>query len=149
MVFKNCDGIMPAIPEPLKLEDEKLLKSVDSLLSDVRRHIDNQAFHEALRIIWQVISQANRYVDSIAPWALKKTNPIRMAEVLAVLAETIRKIAILVQPVMPESAGKILDQLGVDPTQRDFNFLAGKVRLASGHGITKPEPVFPRFVDED
>ncbi len=148
MVFKNCDGIMPAMPEPLKSEDEELLKSVDSLIIDVRRHIDNQEFHEALRIIWQVISQANRYIDSIAPWALKKTNPERMAEVLAVLAETIRKIAILIQPVMPDSAGKILDQLGVDPTQRDFNFLVGKARLASGQGIAKPEPVFPRFVDE-
>ena len=80
--------------------------------------------------------------------ALKKTNPARMAEVLAVLAETIRKIAILVQPVMPESAGKILDQLGVDPTQRDFNFLVGTARLGSGQEIAKPEPVFPRFVDE-
>ena len=148
MVFKNCDGIMPAIPEPLKLEDEELLKSVDSLLLDVRRHIDNQAFHEALRIIWQVISQANRYVDAIAPWALKKTDPVRMGEVLAVLAETIRKIAILVQPVMPDSAGKILDQLGVDPAQRDFNFLVGNAQISSGQGIAKPEPVFPRFVDE-
>lgn len=147
MIFKNCDGVMPAIPEPLKPEDEELLKSVDSLLIDVRRHIDNQAFHEALRIIWQVISQANRYVDSIAPWALKKTDPVRMAEALAVLAETIRKIAILVQPVMPESAGKILDQLGVESTQRNFNCLAGTARLASGQGIAKPEPVFPRFMD--
>ena len=148
MVFKNCDGIMPARPEPLKLEDKELLERVDSLLIDVRRHIDNQAFHEALRTIWQVISQANRYVDAIAPWALKKTDPVRMGEVLAVLAETIRKIAILVQPVMPDSASKILDQLGVDPAQRDFNFLVGEARLSSGQGIAKPEPVFPRFMDE-
>ena len=148
MVFRNCDGIMPAIPETLKSDDEELLNSVDLLLTDVRRHIDDQAFHEALRVIWQVISQANRYVDSVAPWALKKTDPKRMAEVLAVLAETIRKIAILIQPVMPESAGKILDQLGVDPKQRDFSFLVGTARLASGQGIAQPEPVFPRFVDE-
>ena len=148
MVFKNCDGIMPARPEPLKLEDKELLERVDSLLIDVRRHIDNQAFHEALRTIWRVISQANRYVDAIAPWALKKTDPVRMGEVLAVLAETIRKIAILVQPVMPDSAGKILDQLGVDQAQRDFNFLVGEARLSSGQGIAKPEPIFPRFVDE-
>ena len=149
MVFKSCDGIMPAIPEPLKSEDEELLKSVDSLLMNVRRHIDNQAFHEALRIIWRVISQSNRYIDSIAPWALKNTDPVRMGEVLAVLAETIRKIAILVQPVMPGSANKILDQLGVEPSHRDFSFLIGESRLVSGHRIAKPEPVFPRFVDED
>ena len=71
-----------------------------------------------------------------------------MGEVLAVLAETIRKIAILIQPVMPESAGKILDQLGVDAKQRNFSFLEGTARPASGQKIGKPEPVFPRFVDE-
>jgi methionyl-tRNA synthetase len=148
MVFKNCDGVMPALPDQLKAEDDELLTSADSLLASVRHHIDNQAFHEALRLIWQVISQANRYVDSLAPWALKKTDPVRMREVLAVLSETIRQIAILVQPVMPASAAKIFDQLGVDPAHRDFNFLEGVARLASGQEIVKPEPIFPRFVDE-
>ena len=49
---------------------------------------------------------------------------------------------------MPDSAGKILDQLGVDPAQRDFNFLVGEARLSSGQEIAKPEPVFSRFMDE-
>jgi methionyl-tRNA synthetase len=79
---------------------------------------------------------------------LKKTDPARMAEVLAVLAETIRQVAILVQPVMPDAAAKILDQLGVDPAARDFTQLAGQARLANGQIIAKPEPVFPRFFDE-
>jgi len=67
---------------------------------------------------------------------------------LAVLAETIRQVAILVQPVMPDAAAKILDQLGVDPVERDFTQLAGQARLANGQMIAKPEPVFPRFVDK-
>jgi methionyl-tRNA synthetase len=149
MVFKNCNGVMPALPTQLKVEDETLITSADALLKNVRQHIDNQAFHEALRVIWQVISEANRYVDTTAPWALKKTDPVRMGEVLAVLGEAIRQIAILVQPVMPASAARILDQLGIDPAHRDFSFLNGTERLASGQQIAKPEPVFPRFVDED
>jgi methionyl-tRNA synthetase len=64
------------------------------------------------------------------------------------LAETIRQVAILVQPVMPDAAARILDQLGVDPAERDFTQLAGQARLVSGQVIAKPEPVFPRFVDE-
>ena len=72
-----------------------------------------------------------------------------MSEVLAVLGEAIRQIAILVQPVMPASAARILDQLGIDPAHRDFSFLNGAVRLASGQQIAKPEPIFPRFVGED
>ena len=149
MIFKNCDGIMPALPINLANEDEALLTSADALLEKVRQHIDNQAFHEALRVIWQVISQANRYVDSVAPWALKKTDPLRMEEVLAVLAETIRQIGILVQPIMPGSAAKILDQLGVNREERDFSFIGGAARLANGQKLIKPEPIFPRYLDEN
>ena len=49
-----------------------------------------------------------------APWALNKTDPARMATVLYVLAETIRHLAVLAQPITPAGAGRILDQLAVD-----------------------------------
>jgi len=141
--------VMPALPTPMDAQDLALLSSVDGLLGTVRQQIDRQAFHEALRDIWSVISQANRYVDAVAPWALRKTDPVRMGEVLAVLGETIRQVAILLQPVMPMSASKILDQLGIDTDARDFSTLAGAVRLPAGQAIEKPEPVFPRYVAED
>ena len=149
MIFKNCDGTMPALPDSPQSVDAELLASTDALLGLARGHMDTQAFHDALREIWQVISDANRYVDATAPWGLKKTDPERMAEVLAVLAETIRQVAILVQPVMPEAAGRILDQLAVTAEERDFTFVGGHVRLAAGRDIAKPEPVFPRYIVED
>ena len=148
MIFKNCDARMPAVPAQPNDMDQALLAAADDLLDQVRELLDRQAFNEALRVIWQVVAEANRYVDAAAPWALKKTDPVRMAEVLAVLAETIRQIAILTQPVMPHSASLILDQLGVDNAERDFRFISGKRRLASGHQIYKPSPVFPRYLDE-
>ena len=49
---------------------------------------------------------------------------------------------------MPGSAAKILGQLGVDEAVRDFGVLGGAARLTSGHEISKPEPVFPRYVEE-
>jgi methionyl-tRNA synthetase len=148
MIFKNCDGVMPALPVSPTAQDTALLDAVDGLLTTVRQQIDRQAFHEALRDIWQVVAEANRYVDANAPWALRKTDPERMKAVLAVLGETIRQVAILVQPVMPESAAKILDQLGVEAAARDFTVIGGRGRLAAGQAIAKPEPVFPRFVED-
>ena len=148
MIFKNCDGVMPALPVKPVEADHTLLSAADGLLDQVRDLLDRQAFNEALRVIWQVVADANRYVDTSAPWALKKTDPARMAQVLAVLAETIRQIAILIQPVMPQSADMILDQLGVDTAKRDFSVIAGNGRLASGHQIDKPSPVFPRYIEE-
>ena len=149
MIFKNCDGVMPALPAEPTAEDLALLDSASAMLDQVRHHMDMQAFHEALRCVWEVVSDANKYVDSSAPWGLKKTDPQRMGEVLAVLAETIRQAAILVQPVMPDSAAKILDQLGVDAGERGFEQLAGGGQITAGVQIAKPEPVFPRYVVED
>ena len=65
------------------------------------------------------------------------------------LAEIIRQVAILVQPLMPDSAERMLDQLGVVTDQRSFVQIGGATRLASGHVIAKPEPVFPRYVEEE
>ena len=149
MIFKNCQGIMPALPTSPTAEDRALLDAADGLIAEVRFQMDRQAFHDALRAIWQVVSDANRYVDAMAPWGLKKTDPARMGEVLAVLAETIRQVAILVQPVMPVSAAKILDQLGVAPADREFTAIGGKGRLQGGNTIHRPEPVFPRYVEDE
>jgi methionyl-tRNA synthetase len=85
----------------------------------------------------------------MAPWALKKTDPPRMQEVLAVLAEVIRQVAILVQPIMPEATSRMLDQLGVDDDARGFDRIGGATRLPSGHVIEKPEPVFPRYIVDE
>jgi len=148
LVFKNLDGVIPAFPEPLQPEDAALIEAADGLLETVRAEMDKQAFHEALRLIWEVIAKANRYIDQTAPWALKKTDPARMAEVLAVLLETIRQLAILIQPIMPASAAKLLDQLLIEEGARDFAVIGGAGRIASGQAITKPQGVFPRFMDE-
>jgi len=149
MIFKNCDGVMPALPATPTDDDQAMLDAADALLPAVRDAIDMQAFHEALRLIWQVVADANRYVDTTAPWGLKKTDPKRMEEVLAVLAESIRQVAILTQPVMPQATALMLDQLGVAADSRDFTALGGAARLSSGHKIEKPVPVFPRYVVEE
>src|SRR3546814_1902528 len=82
--------------------------------------MDRQQFHNALTKVWEVVGDANRYIDHAAPWTLRKTDPARMATVLYVLAEAIRRLAILCQPVMPDAMAKMLDQLAVDPAARAF-----------------------------
>ncbi len=74
----------------------------------------------------------------------KKTNPERMETILYVTAEVLRQIAILVQPVMPEGAGRLLDQLAVPEDARGFATLGPKGRLKPGTVLPPPEPVFPR-----
>ena len=147
MINKNCDAKVPVVGA-LSDADRKLLGSAHDLLARVRALILEQSFHRALETIWQVIGDGNRYVDEQAPWALKKTDPARMATVLYVLAETIRHLAILVQPFMPQSTARMLDQLAVPADARTFAALTEKHALKSGTDLPKPEGIFPRFVEE-
>ncbi len=146
MTNKNCDGRVPE-PGALAPEDDALLGQAAGLLEKCRAAFDVQQFHTALIAIWEVISAANRYVDAQAPWELRKSDPPRMATVLYVLAETIRRLGILVQPFMPQSAARILDQIAVPEGARSFDAL--DTALVPRTALPKPSPVFPRFVDDE
>ncbi|MCP5381792.1 MAG: methionine--tRNA ligase [Kordiimonadaceae bacterium] len=147
MIFKNCDGVMPS-PGDYSDADNAILAATDKMLEEVRAHIDVQAINKSLEVIWKVVSDANGYFALQEPWALKKTDPARMATVLYVTAEIIRQVGILIQPIMPDSAGKLLDLLKIPAEERGFDQLGGGERLKSGWTLEKPEGVFPRFVDE-
>jgi len=146
MIAKNCDGKVP-LPQALEPQDEELLSAATALLQEVRGEIDRQQFHTVLTRIWEVVGAANRYIDHAAPWSLKKTDPARMATVLYVLSETIRRLALLCQPVMPDAMTTMLDQLAVATTARDFAALENK--LEAGTALPPPQPIFPRFVEEE
>ena len=144
IVNRNCEARVPE-PGPLAAADEALLEAARGLLARLRGDFAEQAFHRALETLWQVVGDADRYVNEQAPWALKKSDPKRMETVLYVLAEVIRHLAILVQPVVPGAAAKLLDQLAVPADRRDFAALA--MPLAPGTTLPKPEGIFPRFVE--
>lgn len=145
MVGRYCDK---SVPEPgasaAELAEEPLLASAYGLLERVRTLVEQQAFHKALEEIWRVVSAANRYVDSSAPWALRKTDTAAMQRVLYVLAETIRLLALVAQPFVPGAATKILDQLSVPADARDFAHFGPDHALKPGAELPKPTPVFPR-----
>lgn len=148
MINKNCGAKVPD-KGTYADADTKLLNSAYNLLPLCRAHLDVQAFHKTLDEIWAVIGAANRYVDEQGPWSLKKTDPARMATVLYTLAETIRVIALLVHPFMPQSMDKLLEQLSVPANARDFTHINAAHSLKSGVDLPAPQGIFPRFVEEN
>jgi methionyl-tRNA synthetase len=145
MIVKNCDGQVPA-PGAFTDEDKAMLEAADALLAITREEMGRQQLHKALAAIIAVVSQADRYFAGQEPWALKKTDPARMGTVLYVTAEVVRNIAILLQPFMPESAGKLLDLVAASADERTFAHLGEAGRLKAGTPLEAPKPVFPRYV---
>ncbi|WOS64454.1 methionine--tRNA ligase [Sinorhizobium fredii] len=145
MIVKNCDGQIPACG-PLTEEDRAMLAAADALIETTREEMGKQLIHRALAAIIAVVSETDRYFAGQEPWALKKTDPERMATVLYVTAEVVRQIAILLQPFMPDSAGKLLDLVAVPAEKRDFANLGETGRLVAGTPLEAPKPIFPRYI---
>ena len=144
LIARNCGGILPARGTATE-DDIVLLAAAEALLEVVRAHIDRQTFHEGLEEIWKVIRAANGYIDRQAPWALNKTDKVRMGAVLRVLVDTIRVVATLLQPLMPGNMARMLDQLGVAAGARSFAALT--TPLTDGQTLPPPQGVFPRYVE--
>ncbi|OBF63804.1 methionine--tRNA ligase [Mycobacterium sp. 852002-51971_SCH5477799-a] len=146
MIAKNLDGVVPE-PSELVGADSELLATADGLMDRVRASFDSQAMHLALEAIWLMLGEANKYFSAQQPWVLRKSeseaDQERFRTVLYVTCEAVRIAALLVQPVMPESAGKLLDLLGQTADQRAFADVGA--RLAPGTALPAPTGVFPRY----
>ncbi len=143
-IGKNAGSVMPmrGIPVPA---DTALRGHIANLPGQVRAALDRQAFNEALEVMWVAIRAANAYIDQQAPWSLRKIDAKRMESVLALLVDLLRVVATLLQPFMPGSMARLLDQLAVPVELRDIAALA--IAVPSGTRLPMPVGVFPRFVD--
>jgi methionyl-tRNA synthetase len=148
MVGKHGGAVVPT-PGVFNVVDQLILEATDGLLERCRADMNNQAIHLALSAVWQGVADTNRYFAAQEPWALRKSDPQRMGTVLYVTAEVLRQVGILVQPVMPEAAAKLLDLLGVPAEERSFASLGPTGRLVPGTPLPPPQPIFPRYVEAE
>jgi len=148
MVARAFGGVLPK-PAAFTDSDRLILDAADALIGKAREAMATQQLHQVLNAVWAVVAEANRYFAGEAPWALAKTDPARQGTVLYVTAEVLRQVAILAQPFMPASAGKLLDLLAVPASERSFAMLGGGHRPAAGATLPPPAPLFPRYVEAD
>jgi len=145
MVFKNCDKAVPINVGPYTEADEELLAQARNLRETVSTAVSVQAIHLYSQGMIEMVRLANKYIDDQEPWVLRKTDPDRMATVLYVLMEVLRYVAILYQPIIPDSSNRILDVLTVPKDERTFAYLSDDYAIQQGNPVTKPQPIFPRL----
>src|SRR5688500_9397566 len=128
MIFKNLAGVLPAAGEAI--DDQALLAEVRQACATLESEFDRFAFSAGLEAWMAAVFACNQYVDVAAPWALKKSDPERMAEVLGTLVVAVRLLAEAVVPVVPASAESLIALID-----------SGK----DGSPIAQPTPIFPRL----
>ena len=145
MIIKYTDGNVFK-REKIDEDDKDLLNSPEDIFEKYTYLMDNFKFNQAIIIIWDIIRKANAYVDLKAPWSLYKKNDKKtLYTVLNVLINTIFKVNILLQPILPFASKKIFRQLNVEEVQ-NFGLINSEVEV--GSKINKPEGVFPRIAED-
>lgn len=137
---------------PISLNEEfkshKILCRGYDLFFEIEKKIKLFEYHKALEIIWNFIDSLNQFIDEMEPWNEIKKNKEKAAITLSILIESIRIVAILTQPFIPDSSVKILNILNINENERSFEFLSFKNSIKKNHSINDIEPIFPRFNSE-
>ena len=148
MIFKNLGGVLENFTHADA--DRKLTDLViDACRTDLPREFEALAFSSGIEAWMRAVFACNQYVDEQAPWALRKTDPERMAAVLYTLFGCIRHLAIAMQPIVPAAAASLLDQLGIPHEERGYAALDDvdwyRRIVAAGMTLSQPNPIFPRL----
>jgi len=144
MVEKYNDGIIPDVVLKEEL-DESLIDIAINAEEKVEKYMDDLNFSQALEEIWKVIRRTNKYIDETAPWILaKENNKDRLNTVLYNLTESIRIIAILLNPFMENTSREILKQIGYKENVR-LEDARKWGKISSGTKVQRGNVLFPRL----
>ena len=148
MIFKNCAGELAGFAS-IDADDALLATVAGATREELPREFAALNFSGGIDAWMRAVFACNAYVDEQAPWALRKTDPERMRAVLYTLFMAIRDLTIAIAPVVPATAHKVLDQLGIPADQRRIADLPRAdwymARVATGERLAAPIAAFPRI----
>ena len=149
MINKYFGGVIPAYAGQVTEFDQTLEDFIKMTVEKVEKNFEEMQFSIVLSDIWALVARTNKYIDETAPWVLAKdeANKDQLASVMNHLAESLRQIAIMIEPFMPRTTPQIFAQLGIEneaskvwDSLTKFDTLAEKTKV-----VEKGTPIFPRL----
>ncbi len=147
MVQKYFGGEIPQYTGSTSEFEEQLLKTSKETVVKYEEAMESMEFSVALSSIWQLVSRTNKFIDETAPWVLaKEEKNDELGSVMAHLAESLRRTAILLKPFLTQTPEKIFAQLNIqDEALQSWDSLAKFGVIPEGTKVNKGEPIFPRL----
>jgi methionyl-tRNA synthetase len=148
MVIKYAEGVVPAYEKGHEGDaEQELQQAFADMIVSYTEHMNAFAFHKALQSVWEVISLLNRYIVQNAPWELAKDEgqKDRLAVVLYTLSESLRILALLLKPILPEASVKMAAALSLSDFATATLSECSWGKTVVGTMLTPPEPLFPRL----
>ena len=136
---KYFDGVIQA-PTAAEETDEDLKATALGTLSNVAKLLDTYKVSDAISLVFDLAKRCNKYIDETMPWALakKEEKKARLGTVLYNLLESIRFVAVLLKPFMPETSDKILEQIGTDVNTLESLDSFGAIKAGDKVGVATP-----------
>ncbi|MDR7002303.1 methionine--tRNA ligase [Neobacillus niacini] len=148
MIEKYFAGVIPDYAGSVGEFDDALLQVNRETVSKYEEAMEKMEFSVALASIWQLVSRTNKYIDETQPWTLAKDENRKeeLSSVMMHLAESLRRIAILLQPFLTRTPNGIFNQLGItDDGLKAWESLDKFGLIPSGTKVQKDAPLFPRL----
>lgn len=151
MINKYCRGYVPKYNSLVTEFDSSLSTTAADVIGRYHENMEQMRFTDALDEVWRLIARANKYIDETEPWNLAKDEARReeLESVMIHLAESLRIVAILIEPVMPVTSKEILEQLGLNMSTFDMCDIHFGEFPSDVQVISKGQPLFPRLDMEE
>ena len=149
MMNKYFDGVIPTEDmEPTEFDDT-LKAFAENVRIKYEESMEKMQFSVVLAELWSLVSRTNKYIDETSPWVLAKDeeNLPKLRAVMANLAESLRYIAVMLQPFMTSAPKRIMEQLGLKEELLQWDSIGtfGNVIPANTKVVEKGVPIFPRL----
>ena len=146
----RAGGAIPAPGEPTGNEEE-FNAAVDTAVSGMKNCLENMKLDQGIAAVLTAVRAGNRYVEQCAPWAMAKNNDTaHLNTVLYTVAANLRRLAVLLAPVMPGKMAELQKALGSgDEVLTIGDLLAGNCPDPAGRMVQEVAPLFPRIQDEE
>ena len=141
MIHKNLDGVIPDTVNIGPKENELLQRS-EEIIKESIILMNDQKIHEYIKLIWDYINDVNKYFNDQKPWELIKNDIDKFNTVLSTTCELIRKIAIFIYPIMPDTSNKILSMINISTENISFSRIT-KIEV-DNQKINPISQLFPR-----
>jgi len=149
MMNKYFDGVIPTENLQATEFDATLKAHAEGVRAKYEESMEKMQFSVVLAEVWSLVSRTNKYIDETSPWVLAKdeADKPKLASVMANLAESLRHIAVMLQPFMTTAPKQIAEQLGLSDGLLAWDSIStfGNVIPANTKVVEKGVPIFPRL----
>lgn len=147
MMNKYFKGDIPEYKGDVTAFDESLRLQALETVNEYEQNMEQMQFSSALQSVWKLVSRTNKYIDETAPWMLAKDEDKieQLQSVMLHLTESLRVVAVLLQPILLHTATALADQLGLKPADLSFDKVDFGQFPEGRQVVSKGQPIFPRL----